>query len=47
LALRVCLSPLREWKSKESKLNSIYTIHKKVNPKMSIQETMDQFQNLI
>jgi hypothetical protein len=34
-------------KSKESKLNSVYTIHKKVGPEMSIHKTMDQFQNFI
>jgi hypothetical protein len=36
LAPIVCLSPLWEWKSKESKLNLLYKIHKKVSPKMSI-----------
>jgi hypothetical protein len=46
LAPRVCLSPLREWKSKEWKLNSIHTTHKKVSPKMSIHKTIDQFQIL-
>jgi hypothetical protein len=29
-------------KSKDSKLNSIHTTHKKVSPKMSIYKTMDQ-----
>jgi hypothetical protein len=38
----VCHSPLWEWKSKDSKLNSIHTTHKKVSPKMSIYKTMDQ-----
>ena len=38
----VCLSPLREWKSKELKLNSLDTIHYKVSLEMSIHETMDQ-----
>jgi hypothetical protein len=38
----VCHSPLWEWKSKDSKLNSIHTTHKKVSPKMSIYKTMNQ-----
>jgi hypothetical protein len=38
----VYLNPLREWKSKESKLNSLYTIHNKVSLEMSIHKTMDQ-----
>jgi hypothetical protein len=42
LEATVCLSPLSEWKSKESKLNLLQTTHKKVNPKMTIHETMDQ-----
>jgi hypothetical protein len=42
LAPTVCLSPLREWKSKESKLNSLHTTHKKVSLEMNIHETMDQ-----
>jgi hypothetical protein len=42
----VCLNPLREWKSKETKLNSIHTTHKKVSPEVSIHKTMDQFKIL-
>jgi hypothetical protein len=38
----VYLSPLWEWKSKESKLNSLYTTYHKVSPEMSIHKTMDQ-----
>jgi hypothetical protein len=38
----VCLGPLREWKSKESKLILLHSTHKKVSPEMSIHETMDQ-----
>jgi hypothetical protein len=41
-ARTVCLSPLWEWKSKELKLILLHTTHKKVSPKMSIHETMDQ-----
>jgi hypothetical protein len=37
----VSLNPLREWKSKELKLTSLHTTHKKVSPKMSIHKTMD------
>jgi diphthamide synthase (EF-2-diphthine--ammonia ligase) len=36
LAPIVCLSPLWEWKSKESKLNLLHKTHKKVSPEMSI-----------
>jgi hypothetical protein len=41
-ALTICLSLLRKWKSKESKLILLYITHKKVSPKMSIHKTMDQ-----
>jgi hypothetical protein len=42
LAPTIYLSLLREWKSKESKLNLLHKTHKKVNPEMSIYKTMDQ-----
>jgi hypothetical protein len=38
----ICLSPLWEWKSKESKLNLLHKTHKKISPEMSNHETMDQ-----
>ena len=38
----ICLNPLQEWKSKELKLNLLYTTHKNVNPKISIYKTMDE-----
>jgi hypothetical protein len=38
----VCLSPLQESKSRESKLNSLHTTHKKVSLEMSIHKIMDQ-----
>jgi hypothetical protein len=42
LEATVCLSPLSEWKSKESKLNLLHTIHKKISREMSIHEILDQ-----
>ena len=46
LAPMVCLSPLREWKSKELKLNLLHTIHY-MKPRYEYSRDYGSIQNFI